>query len=86
MNETQVKIKIFLLRLMDWILLLAVSGTAIWAIVYAENGEMIAMASLVGLYLVNRLGHYTNTKIAAMRVDLDIEKRKLKQERDRKHN
>ena len=86
MNETRIKIKIFILRLIDWILLIAVFGTAVWAIVYAEHGEVIAMASLVGLLLVSKLGSYTNTKIAAMRVDMEIERRRLKQqmERDKK--
>jgi hypothetical protein len=84
MNETQVKFKIFLMRALDWALLLAVFGTGTWAILYAENGEMIALASIVGLFFVSKLGNYTNTKIAAMKVDLEIEKRRQKQEQDRK--
>ena len=81
MNETRMKIKIFLMRAVDWILLIAVFGTAIYAIVYAEEGEMIALASIVGLFFVNKLGNYTNTKIAAIRVDWEIEQRRLKQQR-----
>ena len=81
MNETQMKIKIFLMRTVDWILLITVFGTGIYAIVYAEEGEMIALASIVGLFFVNKLGTYTNTKIAAMRVDWEIEQRRLKQQR-----
>ncbi|MBF8269921.1 MAG: hypothetical protein HW386_1630 [Gammaproteobacteria bacterium] len=84
MNETQVKVKIFIMRTVDWILLLAVFGTGTWAIVYAEEGEMVALASIVGLFLVSKLGSYTNTKIATMKVDLEIEKRKLKQEQQRR--
>ena len=84
MNETQVKIKIFIMRTVDWILLLAVFGTGIWAIVYAEEGEMVALASVVGLFFVSKLGSYTNTKIASMKVDLEIEKRQLKQEQQRR--
>ena len=84
MNETQVKIKIFIMRTVDWILLLAVFGTGIWAIVYAEEGEMVALASVVGLFFVSKLGSYTNTKIASMKVDLKIEKRQLKQEQQRR--
>jgi hypothetical protein len=84
MNETQVKIKIFIMRTVDWLLLIAVFATGIWAIVYAEQGEMVALASIVGLFFVNKLGNYTNTKIAAMKVDLEIERRKLKQQQQRK--
>ena len=84
MNETQVKIKIFIMRSVDWILLLAVFGTGTWAIVYAEEGEMVALASIVGLFFVSKLGSYTNTKIASMKVDLEIEKRKIKQEQQRR--
>ena len=83
MNETRVKIQIFLMRTVDWILLIAVFATGTWAIVYAEEGEMVALASIVGLFLVSKLGSYTNTKIAAMKVDLEIEKRQLKQEQQR---
>jgi len=83
MNESRVKITIFLMRLVDWILLISVFSVGTYAIIYAENGDMIALASLAGLFFVNRLGHFTNTKIASMRVNLDIEKRKLKQEMER---
>jgi len=84
MNETRVKIQIFVMRTVDWILLIAVFATGTWAIVYAEEGEMVALASIVGLFLVSKLGSYTNTKIAAMKVDLEIEKRQLKQEQQRR--
>ena len=78
------KIKIFIMRTLDWILLIAVFSTGTWAIVYAEEGEMVALASIVGLFFVNKLGSYTNTKIAAMKVDMEIEKRQLKQEQQRR--
>jgi len=84
MNETRVKIQIFLMRTVDWILLIAVFATGTWAIVYAEEGEMVALASIVGLFLVSKLGSYTNTKIAAMKVDMEIEKRQLKLEQQRR--
>jgi len=84
MNETRVKIQIFVMRTVDWILLIAVFATGTWAIVYAEEGEMVALASIVGLFLVSKLGSYTNTKIASMKVDMEIEKRQLKQEQQRR--
>lgn len=82
MDDTNLKIKIFLMRLVDWILLIAVFSTGTYAIVYApKNGEIIALASVAALFLVNKLGHFTNTKIASMKVDYDIEKQRLERER-----
>ena len=82
MDDTQLKIKIFLMRLLDWILLIAVFATGVYAIVYEpENGEIIALAAVAALFLVNKLGSFTNTKIASMKVNFEIEKRKMERER-----
>ena len=84
MDATQLKIRIFLLRLLDWILLLAVFSTGVYAIVYADqHGEYIALASVAALFLVNKLGSYTNTKIATMKVNFEIEERTTKREQRR---
>ena len=82
MDDTQLKVKIFLMRLVDWILLIAVFSTGVYAIVYApKNGEIIALGSVAALFLVNKLGSYTNTKIASMKVNFEIQKRTLERER-----
>ena len=82
MDESGLKIRIFIMRVVDWILLLAVFSTGVYAIVYApKNGEYIALASVAALFLVNKLGSYTNTKIAAMKVNHEIEVRTTKRER-----
>lgn len=82
MDDTSLKVKILLMRLVDWILLIAVFSTGVYAIVYApKNGEIIALASVAALFLVNKLGSFTNTKIASMKVNFEIEKRKQELER-----
>ena len=81
MDETGLKVRIFIMRLVDWLLLIAVFTTGIYAIVYSpKNGEMIALGSVAALFLVNKLGSYTNTKIAQMRVNFGIEKRRIERE------
>ena len=82
MDESGLKIRIFLMRLLDWILLLAVFSTGVYAIVYApKNGEIIALGSVAALFLVNKLGSYTNTKIANMKVNYEIDHRRQERER-----
>lgn len=82
MDETGLKVRIFIMRLIDWLLLIAVFSTGFYAIVYApKNGKLIALGSVLALGLVNKLGSYTNTKIARMRVNFDIEKRRIERER-----
>jgi len=82
MDDTSLKVKIFVMRLIDWILLIAVFSTGTYAIVYApKNGEIIALASVAALFLVNKLGSFTNTKIASMKVNYEIAKRTQERER-----
>ena len=82
MDDTGLKIRIFIMRLVDWILLLAVFSTGVYAIVYSpKNGEIIALGAVAALFLVNKLGSFTNTKIASMKVNFEIEKRRKELER-----
>ena len=82
MDESQLKLRIFLMRLVDWVLLILVFSAGVYSILYAEkNREMMALGSVAALFLVNKLGSYTNTKIAKMKVDHEIEVRTTKRER-----
>lgn len=83
MNENQLKTKIFLLRALDTTLMLIVIGLAIYAIFYAENKEVMIIACLVGLFLVNALGRVTNKWISLMGVQLERLKRDRKTEEQR---
>ena len=44
-------------------------------------GEIIALGAVAALFLVNKLGSFTNTKIASMKVNFEIEKRRKELER-----
>lgn len=82
MDESGLKIRIFIMRAVDWMLLLAVFSTGVYAIVYSpKNGEIIALGAVAALFLVNKLGSFTNTKIASMKVNFEIEQRKRQLER-----
>ena len=72
MNEGQLKNRIFLIRAVDTIFLLAVFSLGIYAVLYSENGTIPGIASLIGLYLVNLLGNFSTTKI--MNLNDDIKK------------
>ena len=71
MNAGQIKTKILIIRLVDWSLLITVFCMGGYSIFYAENPEIMGLAALFGLYLLNLLGKFSVTKIAGLRVDLD---------------
>jgi hypothetical protein len=67
MTPGTIKTKIFILRLIDWLLLLGVMGGGIYAILNSENRPLMAVLALAGLIIVNQFGHWSLTKIAAHR-------------------
>jgi len=75
MNKGQLKTRIFLIRAVDMSLLIIVFTIGIYSVLYAENKELMATATLVGLFLVNRLGNFSTAKIATLRVDLEKQQR-----------
>ncbi len=75
MNEGQIKYKIFLMQAVDWLLFIAVISVGIYAILYAENRNLMGLAAIIGLFLVNRSGNFTTVKIAKLRVDLEKQQR-----------
>jgi uncharacterized membrane protein (Fun14 family) len=83
MNENQLKTKIYLLRALDTTLLLIVVGLGVYAAFYAENKEIMIIACLVGLFLVNALGRATNKSITLMGIQLEKLKREKKTEEQR---
>ena len=83
MNENQIKIKIFILKSIDTVLVIALVIAAIYTALYAEDKEFMIISCLVGLFLVNTLGRVTNKKVAIMRVQLDILIRDKKKEEQR---
>lgn len=76
MNEGQLKIKILLIQVMDWSLLIAALSVGVYTIFYAEYVELMAIASLMALYLIHVFGQISLNKIAALRVELEMLQKK----------
>jgi len=76
MNEGQLKIKILLIQAIDWLLLIAAFAVGAYTIFYAEYIELMAIVSLMVLYLVSVFGQISLNKIAALRVELEMLQKK----------
>lgn len=63
------------MQAVDWLLFIAVISVGIYAILYAENRNLMGLAAIIGLFLVNRSGNFTTVKIAKLRVDLEKQQR-----------
>ena len=83
MNVNQLKTRIVILKTIDTVLVLAVIVAGIYVAFYAENKEPMILSCLVGLYLVNTLGRYTNNKVALMHVQIEMLTREKKTEEQR---
>jgi hypothetical protein len=76
MNEGQIKIKILLIQVVDWALLISVFSAGVYAVLYSESKNLMATVTLIGLFLVNSLGHISINKIAALRMELKKQQNK----------
>ena len=76
MNKGQIKSKIFMIQLVDWSLYIAVIAVGAYTILFSEHKELMAIASLTGLFLLHAFGQISLNKIAALRLDLDKLQRK----------
>jgi len=76
MNEGQIKIKILLILAIDWLLLIAAFAIGAYTIFYSEYVELMAIVTLMALYLVSMFGQISLNKIAALRVELEILQKK----------
>lgn len=71
MNEGQIKIKIFLIQVVDWSFLIAVFSVGVYAVLNPENRNLMVAVFLIGLFLLNRFGEKSLSKIASLRMELD---------------
>lgn len=79
MSSSDIKLKIFLLRAMDWVAFIGVLVWGVYATINAENRPFAALLALIGLGLVNQLGRWTFSKIAILKSNLrHLEKEALK--------
>ncbi len=70
MNEGQIKTKIFLIQIVDFFFLFAVFFLGVYSVLYSENGKLMGLATLIGLFLVNKLGNLGAVKIVYLRQGL----------------
>ncbi len=63
MNVNQLKTRVFILKSIDFILVIALMIAGIYSVIYVENKEFMIIGCLVGLFLVNMLGKITNEKM-----------------------
>jgi hypothetical protein len=71
MNITQVRIAILIIRSVDWALLIALIVFLIVAIKNEYSANITATVGIIGLIIVNRVGNWAVTKLAALRRMLD---------------
>jgi uncharacterized membrane protein len=83
MNINQIKTRIFILKAIDFILVVSLMVGGIYSVIHSDNKEFTIIACLVGLFLVNSLGQFTNNKVAIMRIQLDMLIRDKKKEEQR---
>ena len=70
MNQSNIKTKIFILQVIDWLLLIGVMSAGIYGTLYSDNRPLAAVLSILGLGIVNQFGHWSLTKIAGHRQEL----------------
>lgn len=78
MNQGQIKSKILVARTVDFMVFGIVVAFGAWGIFYSGKPALMGGIALAGLFVVNRLGNYTMTKVTILRQDL------LKLERESK--
>ena len=70
MKAAQLKTKILILKVLDWLLLLVVLGVGVPALFISEQKFYIGIGLLIGLSVINIVGNWSSNKIASLKVDL----------------
>lgn len=78
MNDSQIKMKIMIIRSIDWILFAAVLGIGIPALMYTDKQFIALVFIMIGLGIVNISGNWTVKKVASLRLELEKLERKEK--------
>lgn len=71
MNESQIKLHILTIRIIDWCLVFGVLGGGIPALYYSDTPQLYALLLMIGLLIINRFGHWSTTRIATLKVQLE---------------
>ena len=57
-------------KTLDYLVFAAVAAFGLWGVLYSEKPVMMSAIALAGLFVVNRLGNYTMTKVTILQQDL----------------
>lgn len=71
MNESQVKLRILIIRIIDWGLILGILGIGIPTVYNSDTPQLYGIFLMFGLVIINRFGYWSTTKIAQLKVELD---------------
>lgn len=67
MNPAQVKMVIFSIQVLDWILIIALCGYLVYAYLHGSSAAYLVTVGIVGLLILHQIGKWTVTKIAYLR-------------------
>jgi len=69
-----------MLQTVDWALFIGTVALGIYSFFYSDKPAVLGFAAFLGLLVVNKVGNFTNRIIARLRVNMDIERKRLKRE------
>lgn len=78
MNESQIKLKILIIRIVDWLLFIIVLAIGLPILLYTDQQFFALVIIIVGMGGVHLSGNWTVKKVAEYRLELEKLKRKEK--------
>ena len=70
MTTTQIKIQIFALRTVDWLLVAGLIGYLVYAYMHSYSTNFIITIAIVGLVIVHQFGRWSISKVAYLQQTL----------------
>ncbi|MGH8120010.1 MAG: hypothetical protein ACRESK_05275 [Gammaproteobacteria bacterium] len=70
MTPTQIKLIIFAIRSIDWVLIAALTGYLIYAYLNSHSANYLVTVGIIGLAVIHQVGIWAITKIAYFRQTL----------------
>ena len=70
MTTTQIKIQIFVLRTVDWLLVAGLVGYLVYAYMHSYSTNFIITIAIVGLVIVHQFGRWSISKVAYLQQTL----------------
>ena len=64
MTTTQIKIQIFVLRTVDWLLVAGLVGYLVYAYMHSYSTNFIITIAIVGLVIVHQFGRWSISRVA----------------------